>query len=307
MKKIISLVVLIGTTIFAQEVSVFGAGSVASDNPYGLTENEQVLLDNRKKVDNVENKLKEQQQEIIGLKSVVEGLTSQIAKIESRISDLEIRATGKVSQLANSSTSVVTKNEVDVLNKEISELKSQIEILNQKLAVQNTVKKNSTKESLNQKTSVNQLKNREKQEFKKEVTQKENSKNDNVKKSSNKVLAFDDMKLEDIENIAKNLFAEKKYTEAKIHYDYLSTKKYKVDVVNYMLGEIYYNQKSYANAIKSYQISLKNNDKASHIPELLYHSGLSLKNIGDEKNAEKFFTVLKTEYPNSSQAKSLQK
>lgn len=142
MKKIIFLVVLfLGTTLFAEEVSVFGAGSITSDNPYGLTENEQVLLANKKRVDSIENQFKSQKEEMIGLRSVVEGSTSQMTKLESRVSDLEIRTTGRVSNLASPTVSVATKNDIEALKRDIAELKSQIEALNKKLGIQGSVKK----------------------------------------------------------------------------------------------------------------------------------------------------------------------
>lgn len=142
MKKIIFLVVLfLGTTLFAEEVSVFGAGSITSDNPYGLTENEQVLLANKKRVDSIENQFRNQQEEMIGLRSVVEGSTSQMTKLESRVSDLEIRTTGRVSNLASPSVSVATKDDIEALKRDIAELKSQIDALNKKLGIQGSVKK----------------------------------------------------------------------------------------------------------------------------------------------------------------------
>jgi len=131
----------LGTTLFAEEVSVFGAGSITSDNPYGLTENEQVLLANKKRVDSIENQFRNQQEEMIGLRSVVEGSTSQMTKLESRVSDLEIRTTGRVSNLASPSVSVATKDDIEALKRDIAELKSQIDALNKKLGIQGSVKK----------------------------------------------------------------------------------------------------------------------------------------------------------------------
>ena len=323
------MVLFLGTTLFAEEVSVFGAGSITSDNPYGLTENEQVLLANKKRVDSIENQFRNQQEEMIGLRSVVEGSTSQMTKLESRVSDLEIRTTGRVSNLASPSVSVATKDDIEALKRDIAELKSQIDALNKKLGIQGSVKKNliepekpvaqvSVKqEPAKQVATKDEPKNQvlnEKASAKKDVAEKEATKKETPKEPAKgaenpvkKVIGFDDMKPEEIESIAKSLFEEKKYTESKIHYDYLSTKNYKPGLTNYMIGEIYFNQKSYANAVKSYQTSLSKDDKASYIPQLLYHSGLSLENLGDKSNSEKFFTVLKTQYPDSPQAKLLQK
>ncbi len=291
------MVVFLGTTILAQEVSVFGAGNIASENPYGLTENEQVLLSNKKRVDEVESKLNSYSEDMIGVKSVVEGTNSQIAKLESRVSDLEIRTTGKVSKLANKQTSVVTEQDILDLRNDIADLKRQVEIINQKLEI--NVKKNSEVV----------VATKPKKEFtKKQEALPQPSKletKETQTKNTNKVVAFDDMKPSEIEKIAHRLFNENKYIESKIHYEYLASKKYNLAKTNFMLGEIAFNQKSYANAIKNYQESIKNDDKADYMPKLLLNAGISLEKVGDKNNADKFFKVLKSQFPNSPQAKSL--
>lgn len=291
------MVVFLGTTILAQEVSVFGAGNIASENPYGLTENEQVLLSNKKRVDEVESKLNSYSEDMIGVKSVVEGTNSQIAKLESRVSDLEIRTIGKVSKLANKQTSVVTEQDILDLRNDIADLKRQVEIINQKLEI--NVKKNS---------EVVVATKPKKEFIKKQEALPQPSKletKETQTKNTNKVVAFDDMKPSEIEKIAHRLFNENKYIESKIHYEYLASKKYNLAKTNFMLGEIAFNQKSYANAIKNYQESIKNDDKADYMPKLLLNAGISLEKIGDKNNADKFFKVLKSQFPNSPQAKSL--
>ncbi len=293
------MVALLGTTILAQEVSVFGAGNIASENPYGLTENEQVLLSNKKRVDEVESKLNSYSEDMIGVKSVVEGTNSQIAKLESRVSDLEIRTTGKVSKLANKQTYVVTEQDILDLRNDIADLKRQVEIINQRLEI--NVKKNSE--------VVVAAKNQPKKEFtkKQEILPQPNKleTKETQTKNTNKVVAFDDMKPSEIEKMAHRLFNENKYIESKIHYEYLASKKYNLAKTNFMLGEIAFNQKSYANAIKNYQESIKNDDKADYMPKLLLNAGISLEKIGDKNNADKFFKVLKSQFPDSPQAKSL--
>ncbi|PSM51592.1 Tol-Pal system protein YbgF [Campylobacter blaseri] len=262
MKKILLITALFGAVqaISAEEVSVFGAGDLTSSNAYGLTENEQVLLENRKKVNTLQREIEVQKQDIIGLRSVVEGLNSQISKLEARIADLEIKTTGRVNKQANNTANTQKKNE--------------------KLAVINN--KKTTKLTNTSKKTEKVTKNK-----------------------PEKIIAFDDMKKEDIFISAQELFDNKKYTEAKIRYDYLNSKDYKKAEVNFMLGEILYNQKLYSGAIEKYRNSIQIKDNAEYMPTLLYHSGLSLEKIGDTTSANKFFTVLKSQYPNSEQAKSL--
>ena len=49
MKKIILIVLFFMTTCMA-ETSAFGAGVIDSDNPYGLSESEKIIFENKKKI-----------------------------------------------------------------------------------------------------------------------------------------------------------------------------------------------------------------------------------------------------------------
>ncbi|MSN96645.1 tetratricopeptide repeat protein [Campylobacter sp. FMV-PI01] len=288
MKKIfIFIVAIFIATIKAEEVSVFGAGNLVSENPYGLTENEQVLLANKKRVDKIEAFLKEQNESIIGLRSVVEGLNSQISKLENRVSGLEIRAMRKDNKSANNSNLHSESKDIVFLKKEIKDLKKQILILNSELNSKNKTK-------VKQKSSaIDTLKNSSLE------------KNKTRAKSNDKIVAFDDMKPDDIMKKANELFDNKKYIDAKIRYEYLLSKGYKTAEVNFMLGEILYNQKSYAKAVSKYEKSIQQNYKANYLPRLLKHAGESLENLGDTKNSKKFFNTLKDNFPDSVEAKSL--
>ena len=74
-----------------------------------------------------------------------------------------------------------------------------------------------------------------------------------------------------------------------------------------MIGEINYFQKLYANAIKSYQTSLKLHDKADYMPRLLYHSAISFDKLGDIKSANQFYNALMVTYPDSKEAQAVPK
>ena len=57
MKKKFIFAALFGAVfLFSEEVSVFDAGNVNSENPYGLTENEQILLKNKQRLDQIQIK-----------------------------------------------------------------------------------------------------------------------------------------------------------------------------------------------------------------------------------------------------------
>lgn len=144
-KYILVATFLVATFLNSEEISVFDAGNVNSENPYGLTENEQVLLKNRQKVDSVQMNLNDTKESVEGLRTVLEGTNSQIAKLESRVADLELRTTGKTKG----------SSEIDQMKSDIAWIKSQINEINKKLGNNTTVKKNSEiSQNTQQKKSV---------------------------------------------------------------------------------------------------------------------------------------------------------
>ncbi|MCH9741437.1 MAG: hypothetical protein K0U38_11460 [Epsilonproteobacteria bacterium] len=85
MKKTI-LISLIGiTSLFANEPSVYGAGNIDSAEPYGLTATEKNVLENRKQVQFLKNRVAEQQNRINGLTTVIEGLNRQILDLKENL------------------------------------------------------------------------------------------------------------------------------------------------------------------------------------------------------------------------------
>ena len=131
MKKKFIFAALFGAVfLFSEEVSVFDAGNVNSENPYGLTENEQILLKNKQRLDQIQSSLRTQEDNIDGLRSVIEGTNKQISNLEQRLSDVEIRATGKSN---SNKVSTINKQEITQMQDDIAWIKEQIKIINSKL------------------------------------------------------------------------------------------------------------------------------------------------------------------------------
>ena len=124
-KKFIVAALFGVATFLNAEVSVFDAGNVNSENPYGLTENEQFLLKNRQQADSIQMNLDDTKENVEGLRTVLEGT--------NRVADLEIRTSGKARG----------SSELDQMKKDIAWLKSQINEINKKLGNGGSVKKNS--------------------------------------------------------------------------------------------------------------------------------------------------------------------
>ncbi|MCI6988169.1 MAG: tetratricopeptide repeat protein [Campylobacter sp.] len=117
---------------------------------------------------------------------------------------------------------------------------------------------------------------------------------------------YSSVSLDEVQQEAKKLYSEKKYSDAKAAYDFLLSKNYQPAYTNFALGEIAFNQKNYSAAITSYQKSVSLNADAPYMPKLLLNTGKSLENLGNKESANKFFSALKSKYPTSNEAMSLQ-
>lgn len=259
---------MVATFLNSEEVSVFDAGNVNSQNPYGLTENEKVLLNNKQQVDSVRMNLNDTKESVEGLRTVIEGTNSQIAKLESRVADLEVRTTGKTKG----------SSEIDQMKSDITWIKSQINEINKKLGANGgSVKKNS------------------------EIAQNLQSKTPTKASSNN---SFENKDLASVLKEADSLYAKKDYENAKARYSYLVSKNHKPAKATFMLGEISYFQKNYGEAINFYKQSMALNQNADYASKLLYHTAISFDKIGDTTSGTKFYNALKASYPDSSEAKA---
>lgn len=279
MKKKFIFAALFGAVfLFSEEVSVFDAGNVNSENPYGLTENEQILLKNKQRLDQIQSSLRTQEDNIDGLRSVIEGTNKQISNLEQRLSDVEIRATGKSN---SNKVSTINKQEITQMQDDIAWIKEQIKIINSKLG--NTI-------TQQKKNDVDFKKKSDTQDIENQTQNSQNIKQ-NTPKSSAEILKE-----------ADELYKNKNYTDAKGLYSTLKIAKFQPAKVNFMLGEIAYFEQDYNTALVYYKTSLNSSDKSEFMPKLLYHSAISLDKIGDTKNANKFYSYLKSKFPNSKEA-----
>ncbi len=80
----------VATFLTAGEISVFDAGDTSSSEPYGLTANEEVILQNKRKIDSLTSKVEMQQEAIDGLRSVIESQNETILALKGKIADIEL-------------------------------------------------------------------------------------------------------------------------------------------------------------------------------------------------------------------------
>ncbi|WP_258522379.1 tetratricopeptide repeat protein [Campylobacter hyointestinalis] len=266
---------------------MFDAGNINRDTPYGLTENEKILLTNKQKVEklnqnigSVQSDIANAQENIEGLRTVLDGISANNQKMYSRISDLENR---------------VNANDLN-LTSEITELKKSLK-KNQDIQEKNYKK---ITQAISELTSLIDSMNN--QDTKSAKTDLKNS--DNANSSIADKLNFDDKKLSEVLEYADLAYKKKDYDNSKSAYLYLVDKNHKPAYSNFMLGEILYIQKAYKEAIPHYQKSVELYDKADYMPKLLYHTAISFDKIGDRNSANKFYHALKQAYPNSKEAKA---
>ncbi len=71
--------------LYAYEPSVYGAGDINSASPYGLTKTEQAVLENKKTLQSLYNRMTEQQRKIDGLTTIIEGQNREILELKEQL------------------------------------------------------------------------------------------------------------------------------------------------------------------------------------------------------------------------------
>ena len=305
MKKTFLLLPFVLLSLSADEPSVFGAGDLSSPSPYGLTQTEKFIVENRnslqviKKSTNANtNEIESLKNKLDGFESIIEGLSQKSQKNKISFSswlatyDMD-NAEMKASFTAAIQESEKKQNEINVaFQKDLEKLTAVITELSQVIDTINT--SYVSKDELNKViVDVNAFKSLLLTELKK----------------VNKPFVDPLSKLEnfEIEKKAFDFYKKRKYIMAIEYYEYLIQKNYKPARSHYMLGEIYYKRKNYKKAVDYFKESATRYSKAKYMPALMLHSALSMKKLSDNKNAEKFLKALVSKYPNSKEAKVAKK
>ncbi|MEA3228252.1 MAG: tetratricopeptide repeat protein, partial [Campylobacterota bacterium] len=287
----------------------FGAGNLDNPNPYGLTDSEKVLLENKNNLIQNKNQLRKVEvnsnkqankvdllrERVDGLQSIVESInkkshqnktnlqklnTQNLKELESS-NEYELRL-GTATQ-TNAETIQVNVANIEKLKLVITELSVLIDSINSQYI---------TRDEHNLLvTDVNNFKALILKELKKKKVQKA------VIKSP-----FLNMSNGDVATKAKYYFDKEYYTDSIKHYEYLIEKNYRPAKAHYMIGEMYYIRKNYANAISYFKKSASLYSKASYMPKLMLHTAISMDRTGDKRNAKKFYDGVILKYPNSKEA-----
>ena len=282
-------------SVFAER-SMFGAGDLKSPEPYGLTETEKVIVDNKKTIKNTEKKIYKVDTKLKDVYESVDGLESILEGESQKLNELSKKSTQQSTQL-----SVLTEK-TDTHIKDIETLKLQLQenseniqtikkSLDKLIGTVNKINKNYVSRSEFKKL----LAMLDKKEVKKASAK--SSKPKDVAKKSNKEL------MEDV----RVWFKKDYFTKAKPVIEYLLTKNYRPAENNYYLGEINYYRKNYKDALHYFKTSMMLYDKAKWLPKLLLHSAISFEKLGDNENAQSFYSTIVDVYPDSVEAKEASK
>ncbi len=292
--------------LFAGEPSVYGAGNIDSSSPYGLTQTEQNVLNNRKQVQRFSNMVSEQQSRIAGLTTVVDGLTTQVTDLKEQLKENQeayskreedykksytlLLELGKMIDQINNN--YITKDDLSLFQKELERARaSQKEELERAIANQQQYVPQVNNNSNNNDMII-------------DGRGYDDSTGDSINQESlNQPYSTG---ISEIYREGVQLFSHKSYLAATQKFKDAIAQNYKTAPSNYYLGEIAYYTDDYYSAISYYKKSASLYDKASYMKLLYLHTALSLSKTGQHEQARGFFKYIVDNYPNTKSAEIAQ-
>jgi TolA-binding protein len=239
------------------------------------------------KSNNQANELDSLRERIDGLQSIIESLSRKAHNNKINLQKLE-QANALSSQTSDeydkriSEIVEVNKKNIDTMKITINEVSVVLDKINSEY-----VSKNEFNDLVN---DVNSFKSLIAKELK-------SSKQSTSTTSNSQTLSS-----AEIYNRAKKYYDKKYYTKAIEDYEYLIEHHYKPAYSHYMIGEMNFKRKNYANAISYFKKSSSLYSKASYMPSLMLHTAISMDKTGDASNAKNFYKAIVKKYPNTKEA-----
>ncbi|MCI4406329.1 MAG: tetratricopeptide repeat protein [Sulfuricurvum sp.] len=284
MRSLVHISLLLSSALLASEPSVFGAGDLNNPNPYGLTHEEKLILENKKEIQSVIQKNSAQNakvetvaERLDGMQGIIEGLSQRSNEQTLVLQKLQ----EKVGSESNASLSLSDlQKQVSANTENIVQLKTLLEELSR--VVDDINANYVTKEQFA--ALIKQLK----------VSIPDTS------------ASMSTMSNGALEKEANRLFDQKQYADAQKYFEQMVQKKHKVAEALFMIGETQFERKNYKEAIGSYKESASRNEKAMYMPTLLLHSGQSMEKTGDKATAKAFYQATVSKYSGTGAAKEAQ-
>ena len=340
----LSFLILLSSFIFADEVSIFGAGNLDDTNPYGLTQSEKKILENKKKLDKLSQKERVSKRKIDSIENSIEILQELVRgigqqnnahkkQISNLIDDLQQNHLiteinyKKIEEKMKKTDSKVQATKIETkktLNEKIEDSFAQV---NKALEKQNQrlieIENGFNTDFLKMKNKIKKIGSVIDKINKQYVTQKQLDfivedfnrfketvigEFEKLSKDNDNYYDFSRHTNQEIFKKGKKNIQLGKYQEAVKLFSYLITKHYRPATDNFYIGESNYFLGNYEQAIKHYKESVAIYDKSKFMPTLLLHSGISLEKIRDVAQAKGFYSVLISTYgdlPEGKKAKKL--
>ena len=298
MKKsilVVALTTAVPLLLLSAEPSAFGAGDLNNPEPYGLTSNEKVILDTKKKLHKVVVKSNNQANEVDSLRERIDGLQSVVESLSRKAhkNKISLQKLEESNELKSQNNDEYEKRLSDVVQSNTDNIEKTKKIVAEMTVLLDSINKDYvTKAEFNSLVKdVNKFKELMAKELKSGTPTKVKSKKSSV----------------DLYNEAKKMYDKKYYTKAIENYEILIKRNYKPAYSHYMIGEMNYKRKNYANALSYFKKSSALYSKAKYMPKLMLHSAISMEKTGDKKHASAFYKAIVTKYPNSAEAKEAKK
>ncbi len=289
--RVAFIFILLFSLLWAEEPSVFELQSSVTKKE--IQDIKGKVESQSDKIFELENRIKQLEISLDGIKSMYEGLSADIKKIYNKTISNDNDSNEE------NFTSSLSKNEITILQEQISSNAANIQVLTDSLK--------------NISASIEQIRtilNDEVKSNNNDATKQTDTKKDSTQDNKNQSVAGfdkDTTKRDDIFKEARRLTYAKKFDDAIARYNWFIEIDYKKAESNYMLGNIAYEQNRYKDAIFYYKESAVLDDKADYMPRLLLNSANSFKVLQEIENAKKFYNSLISLFPNSSEAKEASK
>lgn len=278
--------------IQASEPSAFGAGNLDSDSPYGLTQSEKKIVENRKNLQNAKRKSQENsaqleslRERLDGLQTILEGLTEKAQTNKRMVGELEAE---KALSAERDEKIAALETSLQAQEANLAALKSLMETMATQL---DTITANYVS-----KEEYNRLVN-EVNAFKGDLSK-------TLKNVSSTPAAdpYASMSSKALAASAKQNYDKLYFRKAIPMYEELIRRNYKPAYAHFMIGEMWHYRKSWSKALSYYKESAKRYDKAAYMPKLMLHSAECMVHLGDTDNAARFLQSLIAKYPETSEA-----
>lgn len=276
----------------ASEPSAFGAGNLDSAEPYGLTETEKKIVENRKSLTTAKRKSQENSTQLQSLRERIDGLQTILEGLTEKSQQNRMTLSGFEQEMGNAQSREQRLTALETSLHEQEQNLAAIKGVLETLATQvDTINANYVS-----KDEYNRLV-KDVNAFKADLSK--------TLKGVSAAPAPDPLTSKSSKQIASE--AQEAYD--KLHfktaiplYEELIRRNYKPAQAHFMIGEMWHYRKEWSKALSYYKESAKRYDKAKYMPVLMLHSAECMKHLGDTANAERFLQSLISKYPGTKEA-----